>query len=99
MTVRVLGEAEAELQEAMLYYEDRREGLGVDFYERVTETILAIGSDPIRFPMYEGKCLSRPLRRALIGRFPYVVVFEVRDEETLVVAHTSREPGYWEQRG
>lgn len=100
MTLRVLAEAEAELEEAMLYYEERRTGLGEDFHARVSETMLTISRNPGRFPKYEGKRLSRNFRRALVTGFPYLVVYEFRDEETLVVAvaHTSREPGYWETR-
>jgi plasmid stabilization system protein ParE len=84
----------------MLFYEDRHEGLGQDFYERVSETMAAIGRDPQRYPVYEGKSSSRIFRRAPVDRFPYIVVYQVRDEETLVVAvaHTSQEPGYWEDR-
>ena len=100
MRPRVLADAEKELLAAMLHYEDHREGLGAAFYECVTETILAIGKDPLRFPIYEGCRLERPFRRAAIERFPYIIVFEVRDEETLIVAvaHTSQEAGYWEHR-
>jgi len=66
----------------------------------VDETILAIANDPLRFPIYEGKRLSRPFRRALVPRFPYIVVFEAREEEIVIVAvaHASRDPGYWEHR-
>ena len=100
MRPRLLREAEDELREAMLFYEDRQEGLGADFYGRVTETIRSIGEDPGRFPVYEGKRLSREFRRAPVKRFPYIVIYQVREDEALVVAvaHTSRAPGYWEER-
>jgi plasmid stabilization system protein ParE len=98
--VRVLEEAEAELCQAVLYYEAQRRGLGVEFQAQVASSIKAIGESPNRFGLYEGKPLSRPFRRALVKRFPYVVIFEVRDKEVLIVAvaHGSREPGYWESR-
>lgn len=100
MRPRVLKEAEEELREAMLYYEQQREGLGADFYECVNETILTIGQERLRFPVYEGRPLNREFRRARVARFPYIVIFETRRDETLViaVAHTSRSPGYWEHR-
>ena len=100
MRPRVLAEAEAELLSAMLFYEDRREGLGQDFYDRVSDAVMAIGREPLRFPVYEGKSSSRIFRRAPVERFPYIVVYQVRDDETLIVAvaHSSREPGYWEDR-
>jgi hypothetical protein len=101
MKLRVLDEAEAELLEAVAYYEDCRPGLGCHFYDCVNEAMLAIGRDPLRFPLYEGKRrLRREFRRARVARFPYIVVFESREHETLVVAvaHTSRKPAYWEDR-
>ena len=100
MRPRVLKAAEDEILEAALYYEDRQHGLGFDFYEQVSETIAAIGKSPLRFPVYEGEHLEHEFRRAQIRRFPYIVVYQVRPQETLVVAiaHTSRKPGYWEGR-
>jgi toxin ParE1/3/4 len=97
---RVLAEAEAELLSAMLYYEDQHKGLGQDFFDRVSDTIVTIGRDPRRYPVYEGKASSRGFRRVPVERFPYIVVYHARDDETLVVAvaHSSRSPGYWEDR-
>lgn len=100
MSPRVLADAEAELLSAVLFYEDRQEGLGQDFFERVSETIESIARDPRRYPLYEGKRLSRVFRRAAVNRFPYIIVYQVRDDEPLVVAvaHSSQQPGYWEGR-
>ena len=100
MKPRVLNEAEEELTATMLYYEGCREGLGAEFLAVATEAILSIGDEPLRYPVYEGKQLKREFRRARIARFPYIVVYEVRQDETLIVAvaHTSREPGYWDNR-
>ncbi len=100
MRPRVLKEAEEELREAMLYYEQQREGLGADFYECVNEAISAIAQEPLRFPVYEGRPLKREFRRARVARFPYIVIFEIQQNETIViaVAHTSRSPDYWEHR-
>jgi len=100
MRTRLLREAEDELREAMLYYEERQAGLGADFHERVAETIRAIGEDPLRYPVYEGKRLRLEFRRVLVRGFPYIVVYQVREGEALIVAvaHTSRDPGYWENR-
>ncbi len=78
MRPRVLAEAEAELLLAMLFYEDRHEGLGRDFHVRVSDTMAAIGRDPHRYPVYEGKPSSHIFRRAPVERFPYIVVYQVR---------------------
>lgn len=100
MTLRILEEAEKELREASLYYEHSQQGLGARFLEHVRRTLLAIGSDPERFPTYEGRSVARRFRRARVPRFPYVVVFYPRQAEVVVVAvaHTSRRPGYWRNR-
>jgi len=100
VTPRILQEAEAELLEAIHWYDDREEGLGVDFFQQTLKTIRAIGKEPRRFPVYEGITLQRKLRRALVDRFPYVVIFEIRESEILIVAivHTSRRPGFWQTR-
>ena len=100
MRPRVLKEAEAELLEAAIWYEGHREGLGWEFYECIVETCKSIGKDPLRFPVYEGTTLSREVRRALVDRFPFVVIFEIREDEILIVAiaHTSRKANYWQNR-
>jgi toxin ParE1/3/4 len=100
VSLRIVGEAENELREAMLYYEKRQQGLGARFLGRVLQTLVSIRRDPQRFPLYEGRHLARPFRRARISRFPYVVVFDLRPDEIVViaVAHTSRKPGYWRNR-
>ena len=100
MRPRVLEEAEAEILSAMLFYEDQQEGLGKDYFDRVSETIELIARDPQMYPVYEGKRLSRAFRRAMVDRFPYIVVYQIRPDETLIVAvaHSSQQPGYWEDR-
>ncbi len=100
MRPRILAEGEAELLEAALWYEDRREGLGMQFYESILDTCEAIGKNPARFPKYESTPPTRDVRRALVNRFPFVVIFEIRQDEILIlaVAHTSRDSGYWRNR-
>ena len=100
MIPRILQEAEAELLAATHWYEDRQEGLGTDFYQQVLKTMRVVGNEPQRFSVYEGAKLRRKLRRALVERFPYTVIFEIRESEILIVAivHTSRRPGFWQSR-
>jgi toxin ParE1/3/4 len=101
MPIRILAEAEAEIREAILHYEERQRGLGADLYERIETGIRSLAETPGRFPIYDGKRLVREFRRVLMDRFPYLIIYEERTEETLIVAfaHTSREPGYWDSRG
>ncbi len=100
MKPHVLPAAEAELLQAVFWYEDQRGGLGGEFYDQVLHTIEKISENPLRFPLYEGSLNSRQLRRALIDRFPYVVIYDSRPDYVLIVAvaHTSRQPDYWQLR-
>jgi hypothetical protein len=96
----VLPEAEAEILNAVLWYEDQCIGLGEEFYDQILSTIEAIGKSPLRFPLYEAGDNPRRLRRALVERFPYIVTFEFRIDLILIVAvaHASQQPGYWQAR-
>lgn len=46
------------------------------------------------------RCFRGDLRKARFEVFPYVLVFRIRGDEIQVAAmmHTSRKPGYWENR-
>ena len=89
--------ASAELAEAVRWYESRRTGLGADFYDAVVRTIERIRAHPEIGTPRTGRLPSREFR---VDRFPYKVVYRVRDEDIYVVAiaHTSRRPGYWQHR-
>ena len=100
MKLRVLAEAEQELKDAMHYYDDCRAGLGDEFLACVNDAITAIEREPLRYALYEGRRTRRIFRRILVSRFPYIVVYESLPNEIVVaaVAHTSREPAYWDDR-
>jgi hypothetical protein len=88
-------EAEAELDEAVEYYEQRQEGLGLEFVEEVYATSTRI----IQYPN-AWSALSKNSRRCLVSRFPYGVIYQIRFHtlRIIAVAHLNRRPGYWEER-
>jgi plasmid stabilization system protein ParE len=88
-------QAEAEMQAAAEFYETKRRGLGADFIgevERATEALVAYSRIGHRF--------SRRLRRVLVHRFPYGLLYRVDRDWIFVVAvaHVRRRPGYWRTR-
>ena len=88
-------EAEAELEDASLFYESRMLGLGKSFAAEVERTIYLIREFPDA-----GSPTGRTRRRVLVARFPYSVVYR-RDPDAVVIvaiAHQRRRPGYWRQR-
>lgn len=92
--------ARDELKEAILNYEDAQAGLGDRFNRAVDAVIEAIAQSPSRFAKYEGSTTRREYRRALLNSFPYLIVYQLRDNlvRIVAVAHASRTPGYWEGR-
>jgi plasmid stabilization system protein ParE len=48
----------------------------------------------------ERALFGRRLRRLLVPRFPYGLLYRVEDERIFIVAvaHFSRRPGYWRSR-
>ncbi|WP_407186377.1 type II toxin-antitoxin system RelE/ParE family toxin [Bradyrhizobium centrosematis] len=65
------------------------------FRDALRAALIRIAEHPKQFaPAY------KDLRRALLRRFPYIVVFRERDDAVYVIAifHTSREPLVWQRR-
>jgi len=95
MTFSFHPEAEEEFLEAINYYEDRERGLGYDFSIEVFATIQNILIYPTAWPVIE-----EGVRRCLVHRFPYGVIYSIEQEEILILAvmHLHRHPGYWKNR-
>jgi len=88
-------EAEQELEEAAAWYEEHRVGLGVDFLTEIYGTIHRIVRHPMAWPP-----LKKGVRRALVHRFPYGVLYGLEEEHVFIVTvmHLHRRPGYWQDR-
>ncbi|MDA8108344.1 MAG: type II toxin-antitoxin system RelE/ParE family toxin [Betaproteobacteria bacterium] len=88
-------DADAELEEAALFYESRLPGLGKAFAAEVAQTISLVREFP-----ESGTPLGSRRRRVIIARFPYSIVYR-HDPDAIVivaVAHQRRRPGYWRRR-
>lgn len=87
--------ASAELIEAGRFYEARSVGLGHAFLDAVEEALATLQRNPLL-----GRSDSLGRRRWLVRRFPYLIVYRVEGDflHVLAVAHTSKKPGYWEDR-
>jgi hypothetical protein len=88
-------EAEAELNQAIDYYEKIDQGLGYDFAVEVYTTIRR----SLAFPQAWGT-LEEDVRRSFVRRFPYAVLYSIEREGIFVIAvmNLHREPGYWKYR-
>lgn len=102
MNVRVLPQAQRDVREAAQWYDSRQIGLGTEFLDEFQTALEDIETDPQRFPVLEVPLpTSRIIKRRLMNRFYYLVMFEVLEGEVRIVAvaHPSCEPGYWLQTG
>jgi plasmid stabilization system protein ParE len=87
--------AKREFDDAVSWYEDRREGLGREFSVAVERLLEKIALSPNQFASLRGN-----LRRAVLKRFPYSIHFVVEDNRILVLAifHARRDPEHLEER-
>lgn len=93
--VRLRPEAEQDLIDAAIWYEERQPGLGHQFLDEVTITLSNIAETPLACPN-----VHRGTRRAIIRRFPFGIYFQIEKTTVIVVAvmHASRNPHRWKSR-
>jgi toxin ParE1/3/4 len=90
-----LDPAEEEMIEAALYYEDQAVGLGEHFVAEVQHAVQPIAEHPT-----SSKIIKGAVRRRLLRRFPFGILYRIEKEEIVIVAvmHLRRRPGYWSDR-
>ena len=95
MKINFLEIAQMELDDAIEYYNYESPGLGDNFLIEVLNALDRIGE----FPEAWHPC-SKRTRRCQTRRFPYGIIYQVREHEILVVAvvNLHREPDYWLDR-
>jgi len=88
-------EAESELIEAAVYYDEQVPGLGERFESEIRHaTDLLLDQPEIGLPV------DPDLRKFILTRFPFTVYYSVTADVLRIeaVAHQSRRPGYWKSR-
>ena len=90
--LRLRPEAEYELTEALQWYEKQVDGLGFEFLSAVDACFQSIIRRPLSYPSVHSS-----VRRALLRRFPYEILFIVRARRIVVLAvfHAKRDPKRW----
>lgn len=98
--VRFAPEFVEELAEAAAWYASRQPGLAGRFLEEFEHALGSVLARPASFPCLRDLLPELQIRRALLPRFPYAILFIDLDTEVrvLAVAHLKREPGYWLNR-
>jgi plasmid stabilization system protein ParE len=88
-------EARAEALDAFRWYEEQRAGLGRHFRAALGAAVTRIRRDPLAYPV-----VRREMRRTLVERFPYLVLYRIFADVIVVVGvvHGRRDPGRWQRR-
>lgn len=88
-------EAEEDIRSARDWYEAQREGLGEDFTLCLDACFGTVQQQPRSFQK-----VRKTARRALVHRFPYLVLFVAQRDAVIVIGvfHTSRDPASWDER-
>lgn len=95
--VRFHRAAQAELERAVAWYEERNPDVAKRFVVEVRHKAKVIAEAPDRWPIVRGKT-----RRLTLEGFPFTLLYRHRAAEGSVwivaVAHHRRRPGYWHGR-
>jgi len=88
-------EAELDIIEAVRWYDERDQKLGDDLLRHVYQCIASIEANPRRYPI-----VHRQMRRALVRRFPFQILYEIESAEVIIYAiyHSARDPEAWQRR-
>lgn len=91
----VLPEAEQDVAQAYIWYEERETGLGEEFLRCVDACIQLVRRNP---KIYQ--TVHESYRRGVVRRFPYVVFYEDSDTTIVVYAvfHCSQDAKKWRSR-
>ena len=90
-------EAEADITDAVVWYDSREPGLGLELLSDVNSAIARALKNPESFTRVRR---NPEVRRVLTRRFPYRVFFVVRSEAIIVfsIIHTARHDRAWRDR-
>ena len=88
-------EASEEFAASAAYYESQQRGLGQAFIDEIEQTLDRIAENPEAARLVVGD-----VRRRLVHRFPFAVLYRVRGDQVVIapIAHRRRRPGYWHGR-
>ena len=88
-------QADEEFNESAAWYEGQRQGLGLEFIDRVQALLDKILEDPLRYPI-----VLHDIRECIVSKFPFAIYYRVKKDRIVVlsVIHCSRDPAIWQSR-
>lgn len=82
--------AERNIEDAIDYYEFKKENLGLEFYEDLMGNLNYIIENPFMFPVK-----VYPFREYPLSTFPFVIIYDIVEDVVIVVSifNTYKNPG------
>jgi plasmid stabilization system protein ParE len=95
VTIVFRREAQAEFDQAFDWYEQQQAELGVDFLNKIAETLTRIEALPESYEVVFGR-----VRRSVVEKFPYSIFYQIEADQITVLAifHGKRDPQTWQLR-
>jgi len=83
-------EAVEEFNASIEFYKSKKENLDIEFVNEIEKTLDRIVANPEQFP----KVKQKPIRKALVNRFPFGIYFAQKDSiiNVLAIFNFSRNP-------
>ena len=87
--------AEFELNDAKVFFESEREGLGLRFLAAVEAAVAQVQQHPHASPI-----IIQDVRCKVLRTFPYSIMFSIKPDRIriLALANQKRRPFYWRDR-
>lgn len=84
-----------EVDEACRWYDERRDGLGDEFFQEAERVLARIAENPQQFSTH-----THGRRKAHLKRFPYGIYYRVLPDRVriLSICHDKRHPAYGARR-
>ena len=88
-------EAREDIAETARWYDEQEQGLGREFTRAFRAATAVLERSPFIYQEIETET-----RRVLLRRFPYQVIYKVRDNTVFIAGcfHISRDPQQWRDR-
>ena len=95
MKVRLTPAAKNDVEAAYSWYRERGRLLARRFKAEVQTTAKVIGERPLSFQR-----AHRDVRRAVLRRFPYLLLFRVEEKQVVILGcfYGGRDPAIWQRR-
>jgi toxin ParE1/3/4 len=84
-------EAQHDIIESIRWYNEQKENLGFELYDRLTNKLSLLSDNPLHYSIrFEN------IRASKVSHYPYLIYFKINDKNSsliiLGVLHTSRDP-------